>query len=384
MPDTFDVLVVGAGAIGLSVAWRAAQRGLTVCVVERERPGVGASTAAAGLLGPADPHEWTGPLGEATRAALEAWEGFALELEQAADGPVGLRRDGALHVALDAAETAALEETAAALAGAGIAFERLDADACAQAEPGLRGVEAGLLVPGEAQVDTPRLMARLARACARAGVRIDIGVEPLSAIRGGDGPVEGVRLSDGTERYAALTVLACGAWSAQATWLPAEVRPPVRPLVGEYLLLQGDPQRPPVSRTVRGRHGSTTPRADGIAWVGTTVRDAGFVRLPSAASVLELLAHWTRLLPAVAELSVASVGCGLRPATPDRLPHVGVSAIDGLAIATGHGRGGIIHAPLAGEAIASLAAGDGLPAVVAPFDPCRQVAGDGLEPAAGR
>ena len=108
MPDSFDLLVVGAGVIGLSVAWRAAQRGLAVCVVERERPGVGASTAAAGLLGPSEPHAWTGPLGAATRAALEAWEDFALELERAADGPVGLRRDGALHIATDTAGVAAL------------------------------------------------------------------------------------------------------------------------------------------------------------------------------------------------------------------------------------------------------------------------------------
>jgi len=376
MPDSFDLLVVGAGVVGLSVAWRAAQRGLTVCVVERERPGVGASTAAAGLLGPAEPREWSGPLGAATRAALDAWEDFALELEQAADGPVGLRREGALHIALDTAETAALEETATALAEAGVAFERLDGDACAHAEPGLRGVEAGLLVPGEAHVDTARLLARLARACTRAGVQIDIGVEPLSAIRGGDGPVEGVRLSDGTERLAPLTVLACGAWSSQATWLPAEARPPVRPLVGEYLLVQGDPERPPVTRTVRGRHGSTAPREDGSVWVGTTVRDAGYVRLPSVAAIHEILTHWTGVLPALAELSVASVGCGLRPASPDGLPYVGASAIDGLAIATGHGRGGIIHAPLAGEAIAALAAGDGLPDVVAPFDPRRAPAGD--------
>ena len=176
------------------------------------------------------------------------------------------------------------------------------------------------------------------------------------------------------KRLAPLTVLACGAWSSQATWLPEAARPPVRPLAGEYVLLAGDPERPPVSRAVRGRLGSIVPRAGGVAWLGTTVRDAGYARLPAVAAVRDVLERWTRLLPALEGLSISSVGCGLRPASPDGLPFVGPSAIEGLAVATGHGRNGIIHAPLAGEAIAALAAGDGLPAVVGPFDPRRAVA----------
>jgi glycine oxidase len=143
----------------------------------------------------------------------------------------------------------------------------------------------------------------------------------------------------------------------------------VRPLAGEYLLLRGDPSRPLCRRAVRGRHGSIAPREGGVYWVGTTVRDAGYAELPSAGAVHEILHRWTAVLPAIAELGVLHAGHGLRPATPDGMPYVGATAIPGLALATGHGREGIIHAPLTGEAIAALAAGEEPAALLAPFAP---------------
>jgi glycine oxidase len=122
---------------------------------------------------------------------------------------------------------------------------------------------------------------------------------------------------------------------------------------------------------VRGGGGSVAPREGGVLWVGTTVRDAGYVTAPSAGAIHDILHRWTTLVPAIADLGVIRVGHGLRPVTPDGMPYVGLSAVRGLALATGHGREGIIHAPLTGEAIAALAAGEELPALLAPFAPGR-------------
>jgi glycine oxidase len=369
-----DLLVIGAGAIGLSAAWRAAQRGLRVCVVERDRPGAGATPAAAGLLAPTDPDEWRGARGAFNIAAMAEWPAFAAELEQAGDGPIAYRRDGALRIALDEDERAELALAAAVLGDNGVAHELVDAGGVHAAEPNVRGAVAGLIVDSDAHVDTGRLISGLARACARAGVRVCTPVEPLSTLRDHDGAIEGVRLSDGTEERATLTLLASGAWSAEATWLPEEVRPDVRPVAGEFIALQGDPDAPLVRRAIRGRHGSVAPREGGVLWVGTTVRDAGYVTAPSAGGIHAILDRWTRLVPAIAELGIIRIGHGLRPVSPDGMPYVGASSIPGLALATGHGREGIIHAPLTGEAIAALAAGEELPPLLAPFAPGRRTA----------
>lgn len=375
MSEPSDLLVIGAGAIGLSAAWRAAQRGLRVCVVERERPGAGATPAAAGLLAPTDPDEWRGARGAFNIAAMAAWPAFAAELEQASGAKIAYRRDGALRIALDAEEAAELELAATVLAAAGVDHRPVDAAGVLAAEPNVRGAVAGLIVDSDAHVDTGRMVDALVRACARAGVRLCAPVEPLAAVRGHDGRVEGVRLSDGTEERAALTLLTAGAWSAQAAWLPAEVRPDVRPLTGEFLLLQGDPGAPPVRRAIRGRDGSIAPRENGVLWVGTTVRDAGYVERPSAGAIHTILHRWTTLVPAIADLGILRVGHGLRPVSADGMPYVGRSAIAGLALATGHGREGIIHAPLTGEAIATLAAGEEPSPLLAPFAPGRVARG---------
>ncbi|HEY8583564.1 MAG TPA: FAD-dependent oxidoreductase, partial [Capillimicrobium sp.] len=353
--EPVDLLIVGAGVIGLTAAWRCAQRGLRVRVVERARVGHGASTAAAGILAPADPAQLRGSEGADNLRAIELWPAFAAELEQAADTCVDLRRPGALHVVTAEDELPGLEAMASALAEAGVEHERLDPAGVARDEPGVRGALAGVLVPGDLSVATDRLVFALARACARAGVRIDEGVEPVALLRegGADGPVAGARLSDETSQPARLTLAAVGAWSGSAAWLPEAARPAVRPLAGEWLILHGDAV---CHRVVRTPHGGACPRAGRRLWLGTTVREAGFPECPRADAIAAILANWAEVLPAVGGLEIERVGVGLRPKA-DGGPVVGASPVPGLAVAAGHGREGIIHAPLAGAAVAELAAG---------------------------
>jgi glycine oxidase len=366
-PDV-DLLIVGGGVIGLATAWRAAERGLAVRVVERARPGAGASTAAGGILSPTEPHEWEGALGAFNVAAVGAWPRFAERLAAASGGDVGFRRTGSLRVARDDAEAAELAHAERALAAAGVPLVALDEDGCRREEPGIAGVVRGLLSPDDAQVDTLPLVRSLERAMRRAGVEIAVGVEPVGALDGA-GRLEGLRLSDGTEQPAGLTVLCAGAWSSQATWLAPELRPPVRPVAGEYAVVRAEPGI--CRRMIRAPRAPIIPRGDGRYWIGSTIREAGYVTAPHARSLAGVLAGALGLLGRLGDGEVERVGVGLRPATPDGLPLVGPSALPGLAVATGHGRDGIVHASLTAEALAGLALGDPLPALLEPFAPTR-------------
>jgi glycine oxidase len=368
-PDV-DLLIIGAGAIGLACAWRAAEGGLRVRVVERDRAGAGASGAAAGLLSPTDERQWTGSGAPACFAAMRAWAAFSEQLADAAGRDPGYRSDGSLRVANDADGERALHAVAGSLHTHGIEHALLDGGACAGEEPGLRSPHAGLAIPGDAHVDSGRLVTALRVAAAAAGATLSQGVEPVSACMS-DHRLEGVSLSDGTMQPAAMTVLATGAWSSQAAWLPVALRPPVRPVAGEYLILRGEPARPVCRQLVVGGHGVVAPRSGGHYWAGTTVRESGYDTRPRADCVAAALRHAAGVLPAIGELGIARVGVGLRPATPDGAAVVGLASLPGLAYATGHGREGIVLTPFTADAIVALAVDSPLPEAAAPLAPAR-------------
>jgi glycine oxidase len=153
-------------------------------------------------------------------------------------------------------------------------------------------------------------------------------------------------------------VLAAGAWSGTASWLPERARPPVRPVKGEVLELRArEGAEPPASHIVASERVYLVPREDGRLIVGATVEERGFDTQVTAGGVLELLREAYRLLPEVAEMELVGVSAGLRPGTPDNLPRVGPGALEGLLLATGHFRNGILLAPLTAEAIAAQLAG---------------------------
>jgi glycine oxidase len=357
--ESSDLLVVGAGVIGLSIAWRAAERGLSARVLERRAPGAGASPAAAGILAPTEAHEWEGARGELNLAAMAAWRGFAERLTVASGLDIGYRRDGSLRIALCEEQIAALDAVRGALSAAGIEHALLDQSECLREEPGLRGVLAGLLAPNDAHVDTVALISALAAACAGREVALEVGVEPISSRVDADGRLEAVRLSDGRTVSASLVVVCSGAWTAQATWLPPVVRAPaVRPLAGEYVLARGPLDVRVCRRIVRSVDGPVVPRRAGRYWIGTSVREAGYATQPRLGTVGEMLNRTAAFLPAVEDLQVERVGIGLRPATSSGTPLVGDSGVPGLAWATGHGREGILQAPPTAEAIVRLARGE--------------------------
>ncbi|MER7369439.1 glycine oxidase ThiO [Nonomuraea wenchangensis] len=363
-------VIVGGGVVGLSVAWRLARAGRPVTVVDPD-PAGGASHAAAGMLAPVSEVTYTEePLLRLGLASLRRWPAFAAELAADAGLPEGargvdLRAEGTLDVAFGADDLAALDELAAFMDKLGLPVERLTGRECRRLEPMLApSVRGGLLAAGDAWVDPRRVTAALLTALERRHVPlVRARVTGLLREGGPKGRVTGVRLEGGAELAATTVVLAAGAWSAALAGVP------VRPVKGQILRLRS-PQ-PLLTRCVRGSvHGSPVylvPRGDGELVVGATQEELGFDTRVTAGGLYELLRDARELVPGVTELELADVVAGLRPGTPDNVPIVGPAG-DGLVLATGHHRGGVLLAPLTAALVAGEAGGEegGLAALCSP------------------
>jgi glycine oxidase len=361
-----DVVVVGGGVIGLACAWRAAQRGLTVTLLERSDPGAGASGVAAGMLAPVGEADFAATRFAAlTVAGAEAWPRFAADLEQASGVPVPYRRCGALWLAADRDEAEELRRQHQHRLDLGMRGEWLSSSACRMLEPGLGTCAAGVLLPDEGEVDPRVVVAALVVACGRAGVRLHAHAEVVEASWDG-ARLTGVVSASGSCFEAETTIAAQGCWAPM--WLPEPVRPRVRPVKGQVLRLRG----PAVcSRIVRSECVYLVPRATGELVVGATTEERGFDTTVTAGAVLELLQEAHRILPGVSELELVEASAGLRPGSPDNAPLVGRGEVPGLVLAMGHYRTGVLLAPLTASAVAALAAGDEAEPVFRDFSPQR-------------
>jgi glycine oxidase len=369
----YDAVFVGGGVIGLCCAWRAAQRGARVAVLERAEPPAGATDVAAGMLAPVGELTFGEPeLLELTLASARLYPEFVAELEAASGESTGYARQGALHVALDRDEAAQLRRVHDLQRSLGLEAQWLAPRRCRELEPGLTpSFNGGVLAPGEASIDPRRLAKALAAALAAAGGELRTGCEVVAGIFEGERLV-GVGTAAAEEFRADKVVLANGAWSGATDWLPDHARPPVRPVKGEVLELRGRDGAPaPAERILASERVYLVPREDGRLIVGATVEERGFDTTVSAGGILELLREAYRLLPDVAEMELVGSLAGLRPGTPDNLPLIGPGAIEGLLLASGHFRNGILLAPLTGDAIASLLGGEPPPERVAVANPAR-------------
>jgi len=342
LPQVHDAIVVGGGVIGLACAREAARRGLSVLVLEREAPGAGASGVAAGMLAPVSEADFGEQrLLKLNLAALERWPQFAAELgvEDV------LLETGALVVAADRDDAEALGRLHRLHGELGLPSSWHGPRSLRRLEPSLSPrVAGGIEAPAEASVDPAAVIAALTGALHAEGaeLRAPVGVEDL-IFEGGR--VTGVR-AGGSELRAGAVVLAAGAWSSG---LGAGA---VRPLKGQLLELRARAGRPlPIERVIRTPRCYLVPRSDGRVVLGATVEEQGFDDSVTAAGVLWLLEHAREVLPDVGELELERARAGLRPATADNLPLVGPGAHPGLLLATGHGRNGVLQAPLAAELV---------------------------------
>lgn len=337
MSERRDVIVVGGGVIGLAAAWRIAQRGLSVAVVDRGEPGAGATRAAAGMLAPVTEAEFEDePALEARLASAATWPAFAAELAAASGVDTGYRRNGCLSVALGADELEEVRRHHDFRLQLGLAAEWLPSSRCRELEPALStAVSGGSFTPDDGEVDPRAVTRALIAALERAGVPI------LRAT---------VSSLDEAKEHGRTVVAATGAW---ADWLPEDVRPRVRPVKGQIVRLRGPAL---IERTIRTPEVYVVPRASGEVVLGATVEERGFDTTVTAGAVLELLRESYRALPDLAEHEFVEASAGLRPCLPDNLPLVERSKLDGLVIATGHFRNGILLAPHTADRIAELVA----------------------------
>jgi glycine oxidase len=359
-----SVVVVGGGAIGLSVAWRAAQRGLRVTVLDAGEPG--AWQVAAGMLAPvAEADFGEDALLELGLRAVRGFEDACAELAEASGRDPGYHRSGTLIVARDRDDAEALERVLELRRSLGLDVERLRPSQARRAEPALApSVRLALEIPGDHSIDPRRMVAALAEAVERAGGEVRSRARVTELLTSGE-RVTGVKLAGGEELAAEQVVVAAGAWSGEL----ADV--PVRPVKGQILRLR-DPGGPGlVERTIRTTQGYLVPRPDGGYVLGGTVEERGFDSAPTAGGVFELIRDMSEVVPGVLELDVEELGVGLRPGTPDNLPAIGRAGLEGLVLATGHWRNGILLAPLTGEIVAGLLCGEDLPEWAAACDPAR-------------
>jgi glycine oxidase len=352
-----DVIVIGGGAIGLASAWRLAQGGLTVTVYD-PAPGSQATHASAGMLAPiTEAHYGEDRLLALNLRGADLWPTFAEELETESGCPVGYRTCGSLLVALDADDARVLDDLGAYLDRLSLDAEALTGARARVVEPALApGVRRGLRVVGDHQADN-RLLAD-ALLAALAGRNVDIVRRSVQRIVVEDGAVAGVGLDDGTVVAGDRVLLAAGAWSAGIEGLPPDARPPVRPVKGQILRIQG-PGDDPVLRgnvrgLVRGRSLYLVPRASGRIVVGATMEEQGFDTTVTVEGIHQLLHDAAVLVPGLLDLELAEIGAGLRPGSPDNEPAIGATTVEGLFVATGHHRNGILLTPVTADAVAGL------------------------------
>jgi glycine oxidase len=352
----YDAVVIGAGLIGLSCAWRARRRGMSVLVVDRAAaPGAATSAVAAGMLAPVTEADFgeEGPL-RANMLARERWPGFAAELEEVTGLSTGYRDSGALVVAADRDDAEALRRLHELHLSLGLASEWLPPSRCRALEPGLSPrIAGGILAPQDGSADPRATVAALAEAVEE----IELHTEVEAIEHDGDA-VSGVRTSRGTIACERV-VVAAGPWSAALA--PVGDGPPVRPVKGQILELRTRGSMPnPFERVVRTPRCYLVSRGDGRVVLGATVEEQGFDTTVTADGVFRLLEAAWEVLPEVGELELVGARAGLRPGTPDNTPVVGPDpALGGLIWATGHWRNGVLLAPLTGDTVAALLAGEG-------------------------
>jgi glycine oxidase len=362
-----DVIVIGGGLIGTSISWRLRQAGIDVVIVVGERSAA-ASHVAAGMLAPITETTFTEQrLLQLNIASLNRYPDFAAELELASGMPTGLRRTPNLSVAYDADDAARLATFADFLARAGHPGERLTGRECRGHEPLLApSIRSGLLVESDWSCDNRLLW----RALIEAGHRIGVQDVPgfVHHVTSSNGRVTGIQLADGQTISADTVVVANGAWARQIGGLPDL---PVRPVKGQIIRL--DPGRLPAPTLTiraysRGSEIYLVPRESGREVVlGATVEELGFDQRVTAGAVYELLRDGRTVMPMTAEYALAETSVGWRPGTPDNAPILGRCDLDGLMLATGHYRNGVLLTPITADVISSLIITGELDSIAAPF-----------------
>jgi glycine oxidase len=345
MNAVYDVIVIGGGVIGLAIARQVrTERQKTVLVVDRGPAADAASWAAAGMLTPQSEADSASPFLDLCLASQRMYRAFTDELRKETDIDAGCIKSGLLYLAPSSESFQVCRRRYEAQKQIGLSIEFLSPDELRVAEPEITApAHCALFFPDDLQVTPRRLTQALHDSCIRSGVEIRSGasVDEISA--------GSIRIGR-EELRAAKIVVASGVWSPEVKGLNPPA--PVRPRKGQILSLNSADR--PLRHMIRWENVYLVPRPNGDLVIGATEEEAGFDRSVTPAGIVALLSKAQVIASRVASLPIKEMWAGLRPATPDGLPIIGKSRLEGVYYATGHYRNGILLAPITAAIIAAL------------------------------
>jgi glycine oxidase len=345
---SFDVAIAGAGLIGAAIAWEVAQAGLSVGVFDAAEPGHEASWASAGILSPAPENPGAIPAVELGKASLALYAEFVRAIEEVSGQSVGFRPKGTVEALFSRDAVRELSTLIALHHGLGLKAEPLRPQDARELEPALSSdLEAAALRPNEASVDNRLLTQAVLAAAKKSGAEIF----PSQAAQGvvqQSNRCTGLQLQNETVS-AAHTVIAAGSFSCQIKG--TEKFAPVRPAKGQILALRPSASDPQIERVLWSDKIYLVPRNDGRVVVGATVEYVGYEKIVTAGGIEKNLAAAIELAPCLAEACIDETWAGLRPDSPDHLPILGPTDVEGLLIATGHFRSGVLLTPITAKLI---------------------------------
>jgi glycine oxidase len=365
--NTFDVAIVGGGLIGAAAALELCARRLSVVLLDRQQPGREASWAAAGMLAPGPDDPRSTPAVALARESFRLYPEFVAAIERASGKSTGFQRRPTLQVFFGPSGESECAEFIAAHRRFGLSAEVLSLQSAREMEPSVgSSASAVVQLDDEATVDPRLLMDALIAAASAAGADIRANCA-VTDLLGGRGRCLGVA-TEGGPVAARHVVLAAGCFSRAAF---AEVAhcAPTRPVRGQMLALRHPNVK--LDHVLRSARGYLVPRADGRIVAGSTLEDAGFEKMVTPEGVRQIMSAAVELVPALADAEVVETWAGLRPGTPDDLPILGTTGIEGLLVATGHYRNGILLAPVTAKLVGAWISGDSVVVDARAFSPLR-------------
>ena len=350
---TFDAAIAGGGLIGCAIALELSRAGMRVALFDAREPGREASWASAGILSPAPENSAMLAMVPIGRASLAMYPEFVASVEETSGRPVGFRRKGTLETLFSRRAKEELNTIIALHHGLGLKAEAISAEEARELEPDVSDqLEAAVLRPEEASVDNRLLASALLASLKRSGAQVFPG-SPVRSVRRDGSSSSGFVLDDGEVVSAGHTIVAAGCFSSQIAGVQEFA--PVRPAKGQMVSLRCENVK--LERVLWSERVYLVPRDDGRILAGATVEHVGFDKAVTASGIHSNLDAAMELVPALAGARIEETWAGLRPDTPDHLPIIGPTDLDGLLIATGHFRSGVLLTPITAKLVADFVAG---------------------------
>lgn len=363
------IAIIGGGIAGAGPAWQLAIRGWEVHLFESQTIGSGASTKAAGMLAPnAEVTYEEDALLLLGQRSMELYPRWVDELSQASGIDFDYRREGTLMVAIDRDDAEALQHIYQFHQRLGLPTERLLGDEAREREPGLDPtINFALFSPYDHQIDPIKMMAALRKAFLTAGGHLHEQC-PVDSVITKDGRVTALRTADEQLFEFPHILIAAGAWSKKIGGIPTGILPHIRPVRGQMLSVElGDP--PLVQHVIRAPDAYLVPKSDGRLLVGGTMEERGFDPHQTAGGIMDLLQGAWEALPGIYDANLLNTWTGFRPVTLSNTPVIGSTEIEGLHLSVGHGRNGILLAPITAFGLAEFIDTNSMPDSLLPFRP---------------